>query len=253
MSNTHSGYEKNGFVNLKDKQGNVLPLYRVATMQSAEKNNLDPFREDIKRCGRRRIPKSAPPLVDFLLEAFRLMDYPAFPSRHFAIFANLSDYQTQYMRNGTGLFLVLPHETAAVSISAITDFRLTEPEKKNLYDFVRDSLKAEYLQELGVDLGKLLEYKEEFEDADYVPFHNILNYLEEQLKTNESRPTGTQGLALLDLLTEWRNVGVEALEPVRSFSGNSELADQMNISGRGKGNEVVIKGPVYYVEVKPWK
>lgn len=243
-------YEKKGFASLRDGQGNEVPLYRITPLKYAEENNQGPFLADEKRSGKRRIPRNAPPLVDFLLEAYRGLYYSKFPSRHFALFANLNDYQTRYLKDDTRLYKVIPHKTAAVSISGIVDFRVSNPEL--IYDFVRKGLKAEHITGQDADLKELLKYdgKAAADDSEYVAYHKVL---EELMTLPVNGRAGKLGQAFLELLKEYHDSSVEALEPIVSFWENSELVENLIFSGRGMENEVVIQGPVYYVEVEPWK
>lgn len=240
---------KNGFVNLRDEQGNEVSLYRITSPKYADDNNRDPFRADEERSSKRRIPRSAPPLIDFLLEAYRTIYYPKFPSRHFAIFANLNDYQERYLKDDARLFQVVPHGTAAVSISGTVDFRVSNPEL--VYNFVKKSLKAEHITgQDAEDLEEILKFDGKSIDSEYAAYHKIL---EEQMSAPVGSRTGKQKEVLFELLNKCHDSGIEALEPIFSFWKESELADRMKFSGRGRGNEVVIQGPVYYVEVEPWK
>jgi|GEM_PF-6001697 hypothetical protein len=242
--------EKEGFLNLRDEQEKEVPLYRITPLKYAEENNQDPFLANEKRCGKRRIPKNAPPLIDFLLEAYRGLYYSKFPSRHFSIFANLNDYQERYLKDDASLFQVFLHETAIVSISGTVDFRVSNSEL--VYDFVKKSLKAEHItgQDAAEDLEEILKFDGKAIDGEYAVFHKIL---EEQLSVPAGGRTRKQKEALFGVIKKCFYSGSEALEPIFSFWKESELAEKMKFSGRGIGNEVVIQGPVYYVKVEPWK
>lgn len=243
-------HETDGFVHLRDGQGKIVSLYRVEKKESAEDNNKDPFQYYKKKCESRRKPQSAPPLADFLLEAWRNVYYPTFPSRQFSIFANLNDYQTIHMKEGKSLFLVVPHRTATVSISAVIDFFLSISEKENLYQFVKANFKEEYLNGFDFDSEKMLEYKNKFEKCEHEPFLKILDAFKNLKSMAKASDLGAD---FMECLMRWHDADHEELKPLLSFWKNSELAENLNFSGRGIGNEVIIQGPVRYVAVEPWK
>ncbi|OGG44504.1 MAG: hypothetical protein A3F84_07120 [Candidatus Handelsmanbacteria bacterium RIFCSPLOWO2_12_FULL_64_10] len=117
-------HERDGFRNLRDREGRVQPLFRVARKDEAEEDNRDPFKAHSRRLENRRIPQTASPIVDFLVELHRTLYFPEFPSRQHSRFANLGGWQSFNPESGKCVFLILPHESARVSVSGVMDFRV---------------------------------------------------------------------------------------------------------------------------------
>jgi len=224
-------FEQDDFQNLRDGNGTLCPLFRVIDRKRAEEENQDPFATHEKRMSRRRTPRSAPPIVDLLLELQRMMHYPDYPSRQHSLFANLGGYQTQYLKDDSGVFLTLPHKSSRVSISGITDFKVSDPE--SLCAFVRDALRNRFRDDQSIELMKLVEHKSNYSRGDYIFPHRLVELMELFCLWFGSEPEEIPELSFL--LRFWR----ESCLVKDGICGVSCL-----------GQEVVIQGPVRYVEVE---
>ena len=217
-------YERDCFRNLRDREGKVLPVFRIAKKERAEKENRDPFGEHGERLEKRRTPRSAPPIVDLLLELERTMFFPEFPSRQHSLFANLGGHQTGYEGE---IFLVLPHESARISISAVQDFKVSDP--RTLCEYLRKQLQAKFALDDPIDLSRLAEYKGEYDKVDYQLHHHLLDFM--------------------DLIQGWFKRGVrdcKELDYVLRFWKKSLLVENMVCPDGRIGSEVIIQGAVRY-------
>jgi len=225
-------HEEDGFQNLRDQDGNICPMFRITSRNRAEKENQDSLAAHEQRMSRRRIPQSASPIVDLLLELQRLMFYPGYPSRQHSLFANLGGYQQRILNEypESHVFLVLPHESASVSISGIMDFKVPDPEQ--LCVFVQEALRSRFSGSQSIDLRQLAESKSKYPKEDYIYHHRLAELMELFGSWFQSEPDDVPELSFV--LRFWR----------ASF-----LAKDGICAVAGSGQEAVIQGPVRYVEM----
>lgn len=237
-------YERDGFRNLRDREGKILPLFRAMKPSSAEENNRNPCEKHSGREKSRRIPGGASPIVDFLLEFQRTVSFPCFPSRQHALFANLGGYQHQHLEKNKDnrLFLVLLRQDARVSVSALRDFRLSEPENQDLCQYVQQRLQERIQRfktspEAVVNLSHFARYvsehKSEYGHPDYVLHHRLLD--------------------LMPLVLGWVEKGApdssEMTKVLRYWKESLLVENGICPDGR-IGNETLIQGPVRYERVE---
>jgi hypothetical protein len=224
-------YEQDDFQNLRDGNGTICPMFRVIDRQRAEKENKDPFASHEKRMDHKRTPRSAPPIVDLLLELQLMMHYPEFPSRQHSLFANLGGYQEQYLKGDSGVFLTLPHRTSRVSISGVTDFKVPDP--ASLCAFAQETLRNRFRDAQSIELMRLVEHKSNYSKDDYIFHHRLEELMEFFCLWFSSEPDEIPELSFL--LRFWR----ESCLVEDGMCGVSCL-----------GQEGVVQGPVRYVEVE---
>ena len=117
-----------------------------------------------------------------------------------------------------------------------------------IYRFVSKTLNAENYKSSESELKSCLEYKKQFDIKEYTSFHNLLKSMESMERRMDLRSVlNGHEPALVDSLKKWHGEMIEELKPLLSYWKNSELVKNMLFSGKGTGNEVLIKGPVHYI------
>lgn len=219
------GYEQNGFQHLRDEQGRLVPLLRVMPRD----REPDPFNyEGLAR----RTARSAPPIVDLLLEVQRLFCFSEFPSRQRSLFCNLGAYQPQFLQSNpdASVYLVLPLDSANICISGVTDFRIENP--LQVCEWIERELAKRFDEEDVIAPLRMAQYRERQRPGDFVQHHRMLD--------------------LMDLFQGWFEVEPEAhpeLVEVLSYWRESALVEDGKCRSEQIGSEVLVQGAAKFIEV----
>lgn len=213
--------ECGGFRHLTDIYGRRLAMYRITRPARMALNNESPLNAYQKHSENQRLTRSTPTTIDTVLEIQRLLYFPNFPSRRHSIFCNLQSFQEKYLSEHTKLYLVLPHFEAKICITGIVDFQTS----KHVGEIALNALNAHlpagagYGASIASTALDMVDKRDCFEAV-----------LEELSKRNKSEVD--------QMLSYWRNSVL--------------IEDECCELDRMVGNEVLIQGMVYYIDLEEY-